>query len=242
MEEESKMLRKFIALLTAAVLVISGIGCATTNPDGTPNTAASTAGGAAGGALLGAGLGALIGLATGDVARGAALGAIVGAAAGGLGGFAYAKTEQKAVRDRQAAEAMYKYNAQQGERVILEGVEVSPLTTTQGEKISMNADFTVLNGSDQTMAVEVTRTIAFQGKQMGQPYRETTIFPSGSYSYATPTQIPAEAPEGKYTVVTLVQTPNAKDERMCEFLVTKKAASNEREIHLVSVNGVSVNN
>lgn len=236
------MLKKFIALLTATVLVISGIGCATTNPDGTPNTAASTAGGAAGGALIGAGLGALIGLATGNVARGAALGAIVGAAAGGLGGFAYAKTQQKAVRDRQAAEAMYKYNAQQGERVILEGVEVSPLTTTPGEKIAMNADFTVLNGSDQTMAVEVTRTIAFQGKQMGQPYRETTVFASGSYSYSTPTQIPAEAPEGKYTVATLVKTPNAQDERMCEFLVAKKAASNHREIRLVSVDGVPVNN
>lgn len=236
------MLRKFIALLSATVLVISGIGCATTNPDGTPNTAASTAGGALGGAILGAGLGALIGLATGDVAKGAAIGAIAGAGAGALAGFAYAKHQEKMVRDRQAAEAMYSYNAQQGERVVLEGVEVTPLTSTQGDQISMNSDFTVLNGSDEPVPVEVTQTIAFQGKQMGRPYTETSQFKSGSYSYSTPTKIPANAPEGKYTVVTRVQAPNAKDERMCEFLVAKKAASNQREIHMVSVNGVPVNN
>jgi hypothetical protein len=32
------------------------------------------------------------------------------------------------------------------------------------------------------------------------------------------------------------------DEKTCEFLVAKKAASNQREIRLVSLNGVPVNN
>jgi len=236
------MIRKFFALFLAAVLIISGLGCATTNPDGTPNTAASTAGGAVGGAALGAALGALIGLATGDVAGGAAYGAIAGAAAGALGGFAYAKTQQNMVRDRQAAEAMYSYNTQQGERLILEGVGVSPLTSAQGDKVTFNSDFTILNGSDQPVPIEVSQTIMSQGKPVGSPIVEKSERKSGSYSDSTPVQIPANAPEGKYTVVTKVQTPNAKDERMCEFLVAKKAASNQREIHLVSVNGVSVNN
>ena len=236
------MVRRFIALFLALVLVISGLGCATTNPDGAPNPAASTAGGAIGGAILGAGLGALLGLATGDVAKGAAIGAIAGAGAGAVAGFAYAKHQEKMLRDRQAAEAAYNYNAQQGERVILERTEVTPATSLQGSQVSLDSDFTILNGSDQPVPVEVTKAIVFQGRQMGRPYIETTEYKSGSYSYTTPTQIPANAPEGKYMVFTRIKTPNASDEKTCEFMVAKKAASNEREIRLVSINGVPVNN
>jgi len=242
MQEDRDMGRKFMALLLSTVLIVSGIGCATTNPDGTPSTAASTAGGALLGAILGAGIGALAGVATGDVAGGAAYGAIAGAAAGALGGFAYAQHQQKLVRDRQAAEAMYSYQPDQGERVILEGVEVSPLTSTQGDKVAFNSDFSVLNGSDQPVPVEVTQAIMFQGRQMGSPITDKSERKSGSYSDSTPVQIPANAPEGKYTMITRVQTPNAKDEKMCEFLVAKKAASHQREIRLVSVNGTPMNN
>lgn len=236
------MVHRFIALFLALILVISGLGCATTNPDGTPKTGMATAGGAIGGAILGAGLGAIIGAATGDVAKGTVIGAIAGAGAGAVAGFAYAKHQEKMLRDRQQAEALYNYNAQQGERVILERAEVTPPTSAQGSLISLDSDFTILNGSEQPVPVEVTKIMVFQGQQMGHPCVETSEYKSGSYSYTTPTQIPANAPEGKYMVLTRIKTPNASDEKTCEFLVVKKAASNEREIRVVSINGVPVNN
>lgn len=236
------MVRGVLVILLALALVISGIGCATTNPDGTPNTAGSTAGGAIGGALLGAALGALIGAATGNVARGAVIGAIAGAAAGAVGGFAYAKHEEKVLRDRQAAEAMYKYQAEQGERVIIEGSEVAPATVTNGDEIALNTNFTVLTGNDEPVDTVITQTITSEGKPVGKPFEDKNSHKSGSYGVSYSTKIPAKAPVGKYTLATRVKTPNTMDEKTCEFQVAQKAASTQREIQLVSVNGVPVNN
>jgi len=236
------MAQKFTALLLAVALVMTGFGCATTNPDGTPGTAASTAGGAVGGAVLGAAMGALLGLATGDVAKGAAYGAIAGATAGAVAGFAYAKHQEKVFRDRQTAEAMYKYQAEQGERVVVENVGVTPNASTPGDMVAMNSDFTVLNGSDQPVNVDITQAITYQGKQMGRPFTYSSERQSGSYSIAIPTKIPANAPDGTYTVVTQIKSPNAVDEKTCEFSVAKKTASDQREIRLVSISGVPVNN
>jgi hypothetical protein len=236
------MIRRMFVILLALALVISGMGCATTNPDGTPNTAGSTAGGAIGGAILGAGLGALIGLATGDVATGAVIGAIAGATAGAVAGFAYAKHQEQVLRDRQAAEAMYGYQPTQGEMVVIEGLEVAPPTVTNGDKVALNTNFTVLTGNDQPVDMVITQTITSQGKPVDKPYVDKGSRKSGTYGISYSTLIPPNVPEGKYALVTKVQTANAQDEKTTEFIVAKKAASNQREIRLVSVNGVPVNN
>jgi len=234
------MWRKFMALFLVLAMLSLGLGCATTN--GTPSTAGSTAAGTLGGAALGAALGALIGLGTGDVAEGAAYGAIAGAAAGALAGFAYAKHREAMLRDRQAAEAAFNYKPEQGEQVILEEASVTPDTAIKGDQISLNSIFTVLNGSDQPVPVEVTQAILFQGKPIGPPATDKSNRVSGSYVYSTLANVDAKAQEGKYMFITRVKTPNAQDEKMCEFLVAKKAASNQKEIRLVSINGVPVTN
>jgi hypothetical protein len=236
------MMRGVLVILLSLALVISGIGCATTNPDGTPSTAGSTAGGAIGGALLGAALGALIGVATGDPAGGAVRGAIAGAAAGAIAGFAYAKHQEQVVRDRQAAEAMYSYQPEQGEKVVIEGLEVAPNTVTMGDEVALNTNFTVLTGNDQPVDMVITQTITSQGKPVDKPFVDKTSRKSGTYGVSYSTKIPPNAPEGRYALVTKVETAKAMDEKTSEFLVAKKAASNQREIHLVSVNGVPVNN
>jgi hypothetical protein len=236
------MVRGVFVILLSVALVTAGLGCASTNPDGTPNTAGSTAGGAIGGALLGAALGAIIGAATGNVARGAVIGAIAGATAGAIGGFAYAKHEEKVLRDRQAAEAMYKYQAEQGQKVIIEGLEVAPTTVTNGDEVALNTNFTVLTGNDEPVDTTITQTITSEGKTVGKPFEDKSTHKSGSYGVSYSTKIPDKAAEGKYTLATRVQTANSMDEKTCEFLVAKKAASNQREIRLVSLNGVPVNN
>jgi hypothetical protein len=243
-EEVTFMVRGVLVILLALALVISGIGCATTNPDGTPSTstAGSTIGGGVIGAILGAGVGAIIGAATGNVARGAVIGAIAGAAAGAAGGFAYAKHQERVLRDRQAAEAMYQYKPEQGERVVIEGLEVAPTTVTNGDEIALNTNFTVLTGNDEPVDTVITQTISSEGKPVDKPFVDKNSHKSGSYGVSYSTKIPAKAPEGKYALVTRVQTPNTMDEKTCEFLVAKKAASNQREIRLVSLNGVPVNN
>jgi hypothetical protein len=236
------MIRGVLVILLSLALVISGIGCATTNPDGTPSTAASTGGGAILGALLGAGIGALSGLATGNVAKGAVIGAIAGATAGAIGGFAYAKHQEQVLRDRQAAEAAYNYQPEQGERVVIEALEVAPNTVTNGDEVALNTNFTVLTGNDQPVDMVVTQTITSQGRPVDKPFVDKASRKSGTYGVSYSTKIPPNAPEGRYALVTRVQTGNAMDEKTSEFIVAKKAASIQKEIRLVSINGVPVNN
>jgi hypothetical protein len=172
-----------------------------------------------------------------------ASGALVGAGAGALSvGFVYAIQKEQVVRDRQAAEAMYKYQPGQGERVIIEAVEVAPNTVTNGDEVAFNANFTLLTGNDQLVPVEINQEIMYQGQRMGQPFTDKGNRKSGSYGVSYSTKIPANAQPGKYALVTRIKTANAMDEKTCEFLVAKKAACNQREIRLVSLNGVPVNN
>ena len=126
-----------------------------------------------GGAILGAGLGAIIGAATGKAGQGAVIGAIAGAAAGAAGGFAYAKHQEKWYGTARRPRPCINYQPEQGERVIMEGVEVSPTTVTKGDEVALNSNFTVLNRLRPTGdPVEVTQTISSEGKPVDQPSME----------------------------------------------------------------------
>ena len=165
------------------------------------------------------------------------IGAIAGAGAGAIAGFAYAKHQEQVLRDRQAAEAMYSYRPEQGEKVVIEALEVAPNTVTNGDEVALNSNFTILTGNDQPVPMEVSQEIMYQGQPVGQSFTDKGNRKSGSYGVSYSTKIPANAQEGKYTLKTTVQTANAKDERSCEFLIAKKAASNQMEIHMASLGG-----
>jgi len=216
--------RNLLILVLIVALLASGSGCATTNPDGTPSRGAAAVGGMTGGALLGAALGAIIGAATGNVARGAAIGAAAGALAGGLAGVIYGNYQEKLARDRQAAEAEHKYNPEQGEKVVVESVSVQPEEVAQGQNVGLYATYTVLTGSDEAVAVEVTQRLVSQGKAVGRANVIKAEKVSGTYELATPAAITARVPPGTYALITQVKTANAKDEKSCEFTVARKAA------------------
>ena len=172
-----------------------------------------------------------------------ASGALVGAGAGALTvGFVYAVQKEQVLRDRQTAETMYRYRSEQGEKVIIEAIEVAPNTVTNGDEVAFNANFTLLTGNDQLVTVEISQEIMYQGQRMGQPFTDKGSRKSGSYGVSYSTKIPANVEPGKYTLVTRIKAANAMDEKTCEFLVAKKAASNQREIRLVSINSVPVDN
>jgi hypothetical protein len=160
-----------------------------------------------------------------------ATGALVGAGAGALAvGFVYAVQKEQVLRDRQAAETKYRYGPEQGERVIIEAIEVAPNTVTNGDEVSLNTNFTVLTGNDQPVDMVVTQTITSQGRPVDKPLVDKASRKSGSYGISYSTKIPPNAPEGRFGLVTRVQAGNAMDEKTCEFIVAKKAASNQREI------------
>jgi len=224
------MARKLVAVLCLIVFSVSLSGCATTNPDGAPSPGGSTAAGAVGGAVLGGAIGALCGLIpfgggiAGAVARGAIAGAATGVISGAIAGFAYGKYEEKLHRDRQTAEAFHQYKSEQGEKVFVEVVEVKPENAEQGGSVYLNSTFSVLTGNSEPVPVEISQVVMVQDKVCGQPYCHKGEKISGTYAIAIPMQIPANAPNGKYKLMTQVKTGNATDQKVCEFVVAKKAA------------------
>ncbi|MBM4287166.1 MAG: hypothetical protein FJ135_03270 [Deltaproteobacteria bacterium] len=223
------MVRNFLAIITIVALVVSGMGCATTNPDGAPSPAASAAGGAVGGAALGAALGALLGLATGDVARSAVVGAIAGAAAGGIAGLTYGHYLKEQYRNRQTAEAFYQYDPQQGEKVVIDQVSVQPEAVAPGSQVTLESIYTILNGNDQPVPVEVTQGVINQGKFVYRPAVNSSQQASGSYRLALPFSL-GSLPEGKYTFLTQVKAGQTQGTRACDFYITRNISANRKEI------------
>jgi len=229
------MLRKLIAGATLVAFLSLFFGCATTNPNGTPpSPGQSAAGGAIAGALLGGAIGALCGLIPGgsiaaSVARGAIAGASTGLIAGAIAGFAYGKYQEQQYRDRQAAEAFHQYKPEQGEKVIVEAIEVKPESSVQGGNISLNFTFSVLTGASEPVPVEVTQLVMVENKVCGQPLCYKSDRVSGTYVFSVPMTIPGDAPEGKYKLVTLVKTTKANDQKTCDFMVAKKPSEKTPE-------------
>ncbi|HAY21722.1 MAG TPA: hypothetical protein DCY27_06065 [Desulfobacterales bacterium] len=227
------MVRKTMALVTLVVFCTFLFGCATApKPEGSQTDAPSPAGRAVGGAILGAlggaAIGALVGLIPGgsiasSVARGAVAGAATGLVAGAIAGFAYGKYEEKLYRDRLAAEAFHQYKSEQGEKVFVEVVEVKPENAEQGGSVYLNSTFSVLTGNNEPVPVEISQVVMVQDKVCGQPFSHKAEKLSGTYAIAIPMQIPANAPDGKYKLMTQVKTGNATDQKVCEFMVAQKA-------------------
>lgn len=136
-------------------------------------------------------------------------------------GVACAKQKEQALRDRKSAESMYGYKTEQEEKVIIEATEVTPNTVTSGDEIALNFNFTVLTGNDQPVPVKINQEILCQGQPVRQLFIDKGNRKSGSYNVSYSTKIPANAKEGRYTLNTTIQTPNAKDKRTCEFLIVK---------------------
>lgn len=227
------MCKKLTAISIIVVFSVSLVGCATTNPDGSASPGRSTVGGAVAGALAGAALGALAGLIPGgnlaaNVARGAIIGAGAGLVAGAVAGFAYGKYQEQLYRDRQAAEAYHQYNTEQGEKVIIEAVEVQPDSSSPGGSVAMNSVFSVLTGNMDPVPVEITQIVMVGDKICGQPFCLKQERVSGTYKFSVPMQIPANAPDGKYKLMTAVKTSKSTDQKLCEFLVAKKASPEEK--------------
>jgi len=151
-------------------------------------------------------------------------GAASGLVAGAIAGFVYGKYEEKLYRDRQAAEAFYQYKAEQGEKVFVEVVEVKPNVAAQSDNVYLNTTFTVLSGKDEPVPVEITQIVMTENKLCGQPFNHKTRKISGTYVVNIPMQIPANAPNGKYKLISLVKTSQAADQKMCEFMVAQKSA------------------
>ena len=196
--------------ITAVVTIVAFLsaGCASLS---VPEEHKGAATGAAVGAATGAAAGAIIG----DDLKGAVIGGLIGALVGGAVGHYY--YDQK----RTQAETAQKYGRTSSAEPLVQIEEVSavPASVKPGERVELKATYAILGPEAGTkLAVTETREIRHQGELVGKP--EVTVNRAGgTYVTSIPLALPATAKKGSYTVITVIQTANAKDTRESTFTV-----------------------
>lgn len=152
---------------------------------------------------IGAGAGAAAGgLAGGLIGRdtsGVVVGGLLGALAGGAIGYYLERQDQTRA---QAAEQVA-YRPEQGTVVRVERVGVRPDPVAAGQTVNIEATYTVLTPTEQTVTVRETREVRHDGRLVANPTTEFTRR-NGTFTSALPITLPADAPRGTYEVLTSV--------------------------------------
>ena len=210
------MTRKWLAIASVVLLVVSLAGCATES--GYYDPARSAGAGALGGAATGAALGAIIGAATGNAATGAWIGAASGAVLGGVGGALYASHRNSEIRSSQAAAQAYNYQGQ-GNVISVDNVTASPGMARPGQQIMLGVDYTILTPDNQPVSANLVREIRYQGNLVGSPYQTTVTNANGGYNDTVTYSLPGNATPGVYTVVTRLNSNYGTSQREASFSV-----------------------
>ncbi len=199
---------KIISIVTILSFMVVLFGCASI-PEEHKGAATGAAVGGATGVLAGAVLGKS-GAKTGTAIIGGLAGALVG---GLIGHYAY---DQKKTKEETAQK--YAYQSSMGTVLRIEDVTAMPSVVKPGEKVDLNATYAVLAATDTDINITETREIRIGGELVGKPEVNVTRR-GGTYSSTVPLFLPSDAKPGTYTVMTTIQSENAKDSRETSFTV-----------------------
>lgn len=195
---------KIVSIITILSFMVVLFGCASIPEEHK---------GAATGAAVGGATGVIAGAVLGDT-KGAVIGGLAGALIGGLvGHYAY---DQKKTKDETAQK--YGYQSSMGTMLRIENVAAVPATVKPGEKVDLNATYAVLEAADKDINITETREIRMGGALVGKP-EVNVARRGGTYSSTVPLFLPSDAKPGTYTVITTIQSENAKDSKETTFTV-----------------------
>lgn len=199
---------KIVSIITILSFMIVLFGCASI-PEEHKGAATGAGIGAATGAVAGA---VLAGKGSGT--EGAILGGLAGALIGGLvGHYAY---DQKKTKDETAQK--YGYQSSMGTMLRIEDVAAMPASVKPGDKVDLKVTYAVLEAADKDVNITETREIRMGNELVGKPEVSVTRR-GGTYSSTVPLFLPSDAKSGTYTVVTSIQSQNAKDSKETVFTV-----------------------
>lgn len=237
-------MKRLISILTIMAFLVALAGCATTNPDGSPNAAGS----AGLGALIGAAGGALIGGLTGG-GKGAVKGALIGAAVGGLTGFVIGKSRE---REYKNAQQIYKENPSYAKKsakdeppvvknlqpYIIDSKGHHVNTVKNGEKVELAMTYDVVTPKySNVQEVEVEESnylINSKGVKTENPEltRKKTRPKTTGTEAAIEMQIPQNLPDGKYTHVAVVKLEDKEYKREQQIQIVR--SNDEMKIYVVN--------
>jgi hypothetical protein len=210
------MTRKWLAIASVVLLVVSLAGCVTDSGYYDPGRSAGA--GALGGAATGAAIGSIIGAASGHAGTGAWVGAAAGGVLGGVGGALYASHRNSEMRSAEAAAQARGYQGQ-GYVVSVDNVTVSPGMARSGQQVMLGADYTILTPDNQPVSATLVREIRYQGNLVGSPYQTTVTNSNGGFNDTVSYSLPNNATPGVYTVVTRLMSNYGTSQREASFTV-----------------------
>ena len=190
-----------------------------------PQTAAGAGVGAAGGAVVG-------GLAGGT--KGAVVGGLLGALAGGAIGN-YIERREASVPQTSSTTSPTTTSSTSGSTgvpstttsptgttsaslVRIDRVQTHPSQLRPGDTVNLDATYTILSSSEQTVPVRETREVRLDGELVANPAVDVTR-QTGTYSSALPITLPANARAGKYEVTTTVASGDRRSTSTTSFSV-----------------------
>ncbi|MFP4501894.1 MAG: YMGG-like glycine zipper-containing protein [Candidatus Hydrogenedentota bacterium] len=166
------------------------------------------------GAALGAGTGAVIGHQSGHAGEGAA----IGAALGGLTGLVVHDVKARRARSAKETAADYEYAPDQGEKLQLEDVRVSPKSTRPGTMVSAEVQYALL-GTGGGVQVRERRNLLKQGQLLRELSSETFTRADGTWVSSQDFRLPNDLDPGAYTVQVRVETAQSAISGMTNFTV-----------------------
>jgi len=188
------MRRKGIQLILG-VLIGSGLilaGC-------------ETAGGSAGaGALLGGLAGGIIGNQSGHAWEGAAIGAVVG----GLAGLIVHDIKTRRVRDAQQTAQDYSYTPDQGFKMDLRKMAVSPGSVKQGGTVTSTVEYATLGAGQSGVNVDESCVLKKDGEVVATLSEKKVTRTDGTWENVLEFEVPSDAAPGQYVIA---QDLKAKD-------------------------------
>jgi hypothetical protein len=210
------MTRKWLAIASVVLLVVSLAGCVTDS--GYYDPARSAGAGALGGAATGAAIGSIIGAASGHAGTGAWVGAAAGGVLGGVGGALYASHRNSEIRSGQAAAQANNYQGQ-GNVVSVDRASASPGMARPGQQINLGVDYTILTPDNQPVSATLVREIRYQGNLVGSPYQTTVSNSNGTFNDNVSYSLPNNATPGVYTVTSRLTSNYGTSQRDASFSV-----------------------
>lgn len=197
-----KNMKQWMMLAMVVVVAAAMVGC-------------ETYGQSAGlGAALGAGTGAVIGHQSGRAAEGAAIGAIVG----GLAGLVVHDIRVRQAQTAQQTAEEYQYVPAQGERLMLERVDVMPQIVRPGQQVEVSVQYAIL-GTGGGVQVREQRALLRNGQVLREVSSEVHTRTDGTWVSAQEIRLPGDLPPATYTFQVRVTTNQSTVSGMGNFTV-----------------------
>lgn len=153
------------------------------------------AGSAGSGAALGGLAGGVIGHQSGRALEGAA----IGAAAGAITGAIIHDVRERRARTAQETVQDYNYTPDQGFKLDLQGVSISPATVARGERVTATSTYATLGTGGETM-VQETATLRKDGVPVRTLSSRSVARQDGTWENVIVFQVPRDAEAGTYVV------------------------------------------